>query len=172
MDLTFFINISIVLIMLLIIIFFFKGKLSKQFAFPFVLKKSLLTPAERSFFGVLQQAVDDQTLIFSKVRIADVLDIRKGLTPSQRQIAVNHVSAKHFDFVLCKASDLSIIAAIELDDASHRRKHRMRRDKLIAGACDAAGLPLHRFKAKRAYQIAEIREQLTNNQLLDQLEQS
>ena len=39
----------------------------------------LLSAAERSFFGVLQQAADDDKLVFAKVRVADVLSPERGL---------------------------------------------------------------------------------------------
>lgn len=164
MDTSFFVNISITLLVLLIFVFFFKGKLSKHFAYPFELKSSLLCRKESSFLSALQQAVDDQTRIFAKVRIADVLNIRKGLTPNQRQMAFNHVSAQHFDFVLCKASDLSIIAAITLENPSHKRTPRIRHNKLIDGACAAAGLPLYRFNIHQNYSIETIREHLNAEQ--------
>lgn len=67
----------------------------------YILLPALLTPAERSFYGVLISAVGDSALVFSKVRVADVLKPQKGLDRSNWQRAFNRISSKHFDFVLC-----------------------------------------------------------------------
>ena len=67
--------------------------------FPYIKRGVLFTPAERSFLGVLNQAVGDQAQIFGKVRVADVITTKKGMTPSERQTAFNKISAKHFDYL-------------------------------------------------------------------------
>ena len=117
---------------------------------------ALLTPAERSFFGVLDSVVGDQMQIFAKVRVADVIAPAKGLPSSDRQRAFNRISAKHFDFVLCNTADLSVVCALELDDKSHESKRRKARDDLLRDACDSAELPLVRFKAKSGYARSDI----------------
>jgi len=40
----------------------------------------LFSPAERSFLGVLIQAVPDENLVLGKVRVADVITPEKGLS--------------------------------------------------------------------------------------------
>ncbi len=55
---------------------------------------------------------------------------------------------------------LSVMAAVELDDSSHNSKKRRERDEFLEGACDAAQLKLHRFKAKSSYNISEVRGEL------------
>lgn len=42
---------------------------------PYAPRGGLLTKAERSFFGVLEQAVGNDLRIFAKVRVADVLTL-------------------------------------------------------------------------------------------------
>ena len=123
-------------------------------------QKELLSPAERSFLGVLNQAAGEEWRVFAKVRIADVLTPAKGLNRSRWQSAFNAISAKHFDFLLCDPADCAPKVAVELDDKSHERASRQKRDRLVESACASAGLPLLRVKAARAYQIAEIRDQI------------
>ncbi|TVQ29411.1 MAG: DUF2726 domain-containing protein [Wenzhouxiangella sp.] len=120
----------------------------------------LLSPAERSFFGVLTQAAGEDWRVFAKVRIADVLTPQKGLSRSRWQSAFNAISAKHFDFVLCDPADCAVKLAVELDDKSHAKANRRKRDRLVEAACESGGLPLLRVRAARAYQIAEIRNQI------------
>src|SRR5262245_30044336 len=84
----------------------------------------LLTPAERSFFGVLQQAVAPDYQIFAKVRLADIVRPGRNLSRSGWQSAFNRITGKHVDFVLCDSLRLGVVAVIELDDRSHERFER------------------------------------------------
>lgn len=123
-------------------------------------KPYLLSKAERSFYGVLTQAVGDKALIFSKVRVADVLAPQKGLNRANWQRAFNQISAKHLDFLLCDPQDCAVKLAIELDDASHGSAKRQKRDAFLEQACESAGLPLVRIKAARGYGVVDIRQQV------------
>ncbi|MDM8516386.1 DUF2726 domain-containing protein [Desulfobacterales bacterium HSG16] len=62
---------------------------------------TLFSPAERSFLGVLNQAVDENTQVFGKVRVADVITPKKGMPRGEWQKSFNKISGKHFDFLLC-----------------------------------------------------------------------
>lgn len=95
--------------------------------------------------------------MLGKVRVADVIKPGKGLSRSEWQKAFNKISAKHFDFLLCKNDDLSIICAIELDDSSHKSKNRHERDEFLKGACEAASIPLIQVPAKSGYVISDIK---------------
>ena len=119
---------------------------------------SLLTPAERAFFGVLEQAVGDGFRIMAKVRIADVVKPQEGLDRPSWRGAFSRISAKHFDFLLVRAGDLSFVCAIELNDRSHGKFLRRRRDAWMETICDSARLPLVTFAARRSYSARELRE--------------
>jgi len=95
-----------------------------------------------------------------KVRVADVMIPKKGLSPSERQRAFNKISAKHFDFLLCDNNDLSVICAVELNDSSHQSSNRQKRDEFLKGACGAAGIPLIQVPAKSSYVIDEVKHLL------------
>jgi ssDNA-binding Zn-finger/Zn-ribbon topoisomerase 1 len=136
-----------------------KGK-PPQEAYPYQKSAALFTPAERSFLGVLHQAVGDKAAIFGKVRVADVVEPKAGLGRSSWQKAFNKISAKHFDFLLCDKEDLSVICAVELDDGSHNSKRRHERDEFLIGVCEAASVPLIQIPAKSAYVISEVRSLL------------
>jgi len=151
--------IAAILLLVILKLVFGKSNAAGQ-PYKYVLNKTLFTPAERSFLGVLDLAVADQYRIFGKVRIADILLPAKGLSKSHWQIAFNKVSAKHFDFVLCNKQTLEVVAVIELDDKSHQKAKTQHRDSLIASVCATAGLPLVRFAAKSSYQVTEIQQQI------------
>lgn len=119
----------------------------------------LLSKAERSFFGVLVQAVGSSGTVFAKVRVADVISPRKGLGRAGWQRAFNAISAKHFDFVVCDPNTSAILLAVELDDSSHNTGRGQARDDLVNKACSSAGVPLLRVKAAPGYVLTEIRRQ-------------
>jgi hypothetical protein len=93
-----------------------KGKQGQE-ALPYQKSDALFSPAERSFLGVLHQAVGNNAAIFGKVRVADVIEPKAGLGRSARQKAFNKISAKHFDFLLCDKEDLSVACAIEMESS-------------------------------------------------------
>lgn len=128
--------------------------------YPYQLSKYLLSKAERSFYGVLVQAVGNSGIVFSKVRVADVISPKKGLNRSDWQRAFNAISSKHFDFIVCEPTDCSIKLAVELDDLSHGSSKARKRDDLLNRACQSAGLPLLRIKAAKSYAVAELQRQV------------
>lgn len=128
-------------------------------AFPYLPAKALFSPAERSFLGVLDQAVGSHHRVFGKVRVADLASVKPGLGNSARQGALNRVASKHFDFVVCRASDLSVVCAIELNDKSHSNQRVKTRDELLAKVCEAIGLPLLAVQVQQAYSMQEVQSQ-------------
>lgn len=129
--------------------------------YPYQAREALFTPAERFFFGVLYQAVDQgRFVIFGKVRLADVIKTQTGLPPPERQRAFNKISAKHLDFVICRIEDLSVACAVELDDASHQRAERRARDEFVDAALNAAGITVLHIKVQRRYSLNALRGEL------------
>jgi ssDNA-binding Zn-finger/Zn-ribbon topoisomerase 1 len=129
-------------------------------SFPYVLGDVLFSPAERSFLGVLDQAVGADFRVFGKVRVADVVNVAKGTPKSLWQRAFNRISAKHFDYLLCRPTDLKPVCAIELNDQSHAKDERKGRDKFLEGVCASAGFPLVFLPARHAYTVTEICDQI------------
>ena len=115
----------------------------------------LLTPAERSFYGVLCQAVETRYTVFAKVRLGDVLAVPHG-TP-RFWTHRNRIDRKHVDFLLCAPHDLTPLLAVELDDASHDRRDRRDRDAFADKALAVADLPILRVPAQRGYAPGELR---------------
>ena len=122
----------------------------------------LFTPAERSFLGVINFAINDEAVVFGKVRVADVITPRKSQSRTIWQKSSNKISSKHFDFVICDKEELSPICIIELDDKSHETKKRKIRDQLLRSACESAGVPLLQFPAQAKYRVAQVRSQISH----------
>ena len=61
-----------------------------------------------------------------------------------------------FQQVFCRADTTEPLVAIELDDKSHLRAGRVERDVFLDACLAAAGLPLVRVPAARAYSVPEL----------------
>lgn len=133
-------------------------------------RKGLFTSAERSFLGVLEQAVGEELRIFGKVRLGDMIQPAKGLDQKRRTGARNRINQKHVDFVLCRPNSLEVAAAIELDDSSHRQRNRAERDKFVDRALSSAGITMIRFPAKKGYVVQEVKAKLAEFMLLNSVE--
>lgn len=159
-------NGSVLTLILIAVVAFFvlkrlKGSLSDgEENFPYVLGTGLFSPAERSFLGVLDQAVGSDFRIFGKVRVADVVSVAKGTPKALWRHAFNKISAKHFDYVLCRPTDLKPVCVIELNDQSHAQDSRKVRDQFLVSVCATAGIPLIFFAAKRSYAVSEVCNQI------------
>lgn len=124
---------------------------------PYRRRDDFLSPAERSFFGVLQQVIGDRGVLLAKVRLADLLFVPKGDGDTGFR---NRISLKHVDFVLCHPKTIQPLAAIELDDSSHSTAKQQEKDQFQDEAFAAAELPLLRFTARRQYDPRQIATRL------------
>lgn len=125
---------------------------------PYQKRGGLLTPAEITFLRSLQVAVREEWLIFSMVRLADIIQVRPK-TPKSRAW-FGRIIGKHIDFVLCDPETLEVKVAIELDDSSHQHDDRIVRDRFVNTAMAAAGIPLIRVKVEAKYEHAQIRKEI------------
>lgn len=146
---------------------------------PYRAAPALLTPAERNFAASLRLALPMMAsiagkaappLMLAKLRLADVIEVDRAKLPAPEaqgkgkrdmrwQTAQNRINAKHLDFVLCDPVSTRPVLAIELDDRSHERAERVKRDEFVDAALREAGLPLVRVRASDAYAPAELARQ-------------
>lgn len=111
-------------------------------------KVYLLTKNEWSFYRSLKPIADKYRLhILSKVRMADLVQVKKGLTKSKYYAAFGKIKAKHVDFVLADPKNLRIRLAIELDDSSHNDVDVQQKDFFENKVFETVGLPLIRTKS-------------------------
>lgn len=122
---------------------------------PYHTVPSLLTPTEAHFYQTLCTAVGPLAVIQCKVRLADLL-----VAPRHDLTAFRRVSQKHVDFVLCERGSLKPLIAVELDDRSHEREDRRRRDQFVDAVYASAGLPLVHVQVQSVYNAAYLLAQL------------
>ena len=127
----------------------------------YVSRGTLMTPAEQEFYRVLRSSLPvEHYQIFSKVRMADIVDVQKGMEKKSRTSALNRITSKHVDFLLCNPSDSTIYAVVELDDSSHSRQSQKRKDAFKNETFAACAIPLVRFPVKTSYSPEEIAAQI------------
>lgn len=112
--------------------------------YPYI-KTYLLSKNEWTFYKKLKPIADKYKIhILAKVRLADLTNVKKGLSNSKYYKAFGKIKAKHLDFVLANPNNLAVLAAIELDDKSHEEIDRQQRDFFIDKLCETIKLPLIR----------------------------
>jgi len=119
----------------------------------------LFTPEERSFLGVLEQALDSRYRVFGKVRVGDLIQPSPVLDAGQRADGLKKINESHVDFVVCTANELALIGVLELGDSS--------RDAGIDLSLAEAGIPVLRFPLKTEYSLQDVRTRLAETMLSD-----
>lgn len=107
-------------------------------------KKSVMTPSELQCFRRLQSIVNDRYYVFPQVHVSSLLD--HTVAKQNWRAALAKIQRKSVDFVLADKDTLETWYAIELDDATHDRPTRMKRDDFINEIFYAAKLPLVRLR--------------------------
>lgn len=104
---------------------------------------SLLTNSEKKFYSVLEELLQDNFHLFSKVRIADIVYLPKWYKPYHWAIYWwNRIQAKHVDFLVCHKDSFEPLLVIEVDDPSHLLPQRKKRDRLVDFVFRKAELPI------------------------------
>ena len=82
--------------------------------FPVQKKTSLFSPVERSFMQLLEKAVAGEYKILNRVKLADIMELKTGISDKSRSNTLTKLNGKYLDFVLCDPTDLSIVAVLDL----------------------------------------------------------
>ena len=152
-------ELAIVLMMLLIIVAVGAMKLYEpSLAFPFKKKGNLFTPVERTFLGLIEEAVGSDFRILCRVKMSDILAIRQTADKKTSKSAATRAGSKHLDFVLCSKEDMVPVIAIDLVHKSGKEGYKSQRDFFVSGALDAAHIPHVRIKVRSGYKAQDIRE--------------
>ena len=126
---------------------------------PYRLRDDFLSPAEFSFYRVLQMAVRDQGIVCPKVNLADIFFVSR---PNENQGYRNKIDRKHVDFLVCHPKTMKPLFGVELDDKSHGRSDRVERDEFVDEVFRIAGLALIRKPARAAYEPQSLAAELSS----------
>ena len=126
---------------------------------PYANRQTLLSRGEMAFHGPLLEAVAGKYLVMCKVRLADIITCSQT---NWYQGWGGAIAQKHIDFVLCDPVTTRFILAIELDDRSHERPDRRRRDAFVNQVMADAAVRLIRFQARAHYCVPTLTDALGN----------
>jgi len=122
-------------------------------------QRPILTAAETKFFRALQVAVGKQYTIFPQLPLWTLIQPESNDLNATRAFN-NRINLKRIDFVLVDSTSLMPYMAIELDDRSHQREDRQRRDAFVDDVLNQAGIKIVHIRASSTYDLQTIRNQL------------
>ena len=145
------------MISLIVIVAMLANRLNdNSFPFPFERKTAIFTPAEKNFQNLVEQAMGSRYRIINRVKLADIVTIRNGVSNRAGQTAANNANSKYLDFVICDRDSMKLLGAIDLVDTKGKG-YKIKKDWFVSGALEAAAIPHIRIKVKANYTIDEIR---------------
>lgn len=128
----------------------------KNHAHPYEILSSILTPPEQQFYKVLSSTLQGRAIVMAKVRIADLIKVRRTISRKTFWRHFSKISQKHIDFVLVDPQSFASLCVIELDDKSHARPDRILRDRFVNQVMAQTDIPLYRFPVRRRYDRAKL----------------
>ncbi|CAM3724291.1 DUF2726 domain-containing protein [Rheinheimera salexigens] len=130
--------------------------------FPVQKRNSIFSPVERAFMQLLEQAVSSEYKVLNRVKLADIIEIKKGVGDKTHNSTLRKLNAKYLDFVLCDPNDMRVIAVLDLVNNTNKEGHKAIPDWFVNGALDAAAVPYLRMKIKAGYTASEIQTVIAN----------
>jgi hypothetical protein len=137
------------------------GSTRPRSPYAYSLKGQLMTPSEREFFVLLSSACDGRYLVFPQIHLSALFRNRTG--GRYHKAAFTIINGRSVDYVLCDASTLEPVYAVELDDPTHDGPDRQKRDAEVEAIFADHAFPLVRFRDYRG---------LTKEQIVDRFVQS
>lgn len=102
-------------------------------------KDSILTPVEKWMYNIIKETISEEYIIAPKVGMKDFVGVKSGNDYIKH---FGHITQKHIDFLVCNKENLSPILGIEIDDLSHQKNNRKKRDQDNDQIYNAIGLKI------------------------------
>ncbi|GCD54234.1 DUF2726 domain-containing protein [Acetobacter pasteurianus] len=104
----------------------------------------LLSVWEHKTYQKIQAALppNGEIVCFAQVRYADFMGASDKHSPDEQFEANRQIFGKSADFVFYDKRRRGVVLVYELNDSTHNRPDRKRRDILISGALKSANIPL------------------------------
>lgn len=126
-----------------------------SYPFPFNCKSTLFTQAEHNFLELLKTALGNEYRVMNRVKLADLLVIRNGVSDKAKKTALMNAQSKYLDFVICDAKTMAIVGALDLVD-TNGAGYKVKKDWFVSGALESAAIPHIRIKVKNNYSVEEV----------------
>lgn len=99
--------------------------------------------AEATFFAVLNRHLPQGFHLHGKVRLEDIIRVRRDVKGESRWKLRGRVKSRHIDYLITDIKGRPVLA-IELDGAAHDAQNPSEADKVKTALFIAAGIPLRR----------------------------
>lgn len=117
----------------------------EKVTYPYKLTQRILSAKEGYFYRDVRPIADKLGLIvFTKMRVADLLYIPKGT--ENEKAWFNRIKAKHIDFIFVD-SNYKVRLLVEVDDPTHNRPDRQARDEEVDEMFRQQGLEVLHLRA-------------------------
>lgn len=150
------------MISLIVIVALLASRLNdNSFPFPFDSKTTIFTPAEKNFQNLVEQALGSNYRVINRVKLSDIVSIRRGVSTRASQAAANNADNKYLDFAICDRETMKLLGTIDLVD-TQGKGYKIKKDWFVSGALEAASIPHVRIKVKSNYTLEEIKACIGN----------
>ncbi len=103
-------------------------------------RKFLLTKNEYWFYKSLKEIADKYDFaVLAKIRFADLVEVSAEADKKEYMKYFGKIKSKHIDFILCKKDNLYPELLIELNDSSHNKEDRIKRDEFVKKIAEKVG---------------------------------
>lgn len=99
---------------------------------------------EAALFGCLCRHMPPGFHVHGKVRLEDIIRVKRGVEKKARWAARGRVKSRHVDYLITDRAGRPVVA-IELDGRAHNRKNPSQSDQVKTALFKAAGIPLRRI---------------------------
>lgn len=124
-------------------------------------KRYITTLNELKFYNVLMEIAKELDLIvFAQVSLYAILETKELKNKKNQRYYFNRIKSKSIDFVLVDPTNCKIKLCIELDDSTHKRQDRQKRDKFINKLFEDLGINLYRIPVYPIYYKNTIKQQI------------
>jgi hypothetical protein len=154
----FYLLLALAALVLLLFLVSLRGAWRRHRTLPYTLGQSLFSPQETAFLAALDEAVGPDYRVFGKVRLSDLVAVRRGVSRRHLERAAARIEPLKVDFLVCGRESANLVCAAELVGGKSRKWRGA--DKALGRACDALGLPLVRVQAADSYATKALAEQI------------
>ena len=119
--------------------------------------KKVMTPGEEYFFKELKKMTNKLDLyIFPQVNMERYINVKKTKEIYSYR---NRIKSRCIDYLIIK-NDNTILCGIELDDKSHEKNERIKRDEFINTLFDKINIQLFRIPQREKYNMEILENKL------------
>ena len=147
-------------LVLLLFVLSLRSAWRRRRALPYSLAETLYSPEEAAFLEALDDAVGSDYRVFGKVRLSDLVAVRRGVGRRSLERASARIEPLKIDFLVCGWKSAKLVCAVDLVGGKSRKGRERVPDKALARACAALGLPLVRVPVAETYSAKALAEQI------------